>query len=452
MIDRKIMPIGKVPRDIRFPAFKKHELHNGIKVYFVNDKSYPVVTIRFLFKIGSYNDFFSGNNKFGVATLTAEMLNKGTKYKKALDIAERIDYSGAMLSSGAGYDASYLMMSCLNKNIDSMFDLMDEMVFEHTFPEDEFKSKKEQLINMLISLQDDGSYLAERVFKTVLYRNTPYHYDPDGFIESINNINTKDLVDFVHNYYTAKNLIIAVVGDFNEDKVLNRIEDKYSNIRNETKHDEFEFINNNKHEVKVYLIEKDDASQTSLHIGHKGIKRNNADYTNVSFLNNLIGGSFTSRINKNLREKNGLTYGARTSFNSKMYSGDFSIETEINIDKTKFAVEEIIKELNDIKNNYVSKVELEETKNYITGNYPLQLETSNGVSGKLLSMELYDLDKEYYNTYLKNINSITKKDVLTAAKKYLMPDDLKIVAAGNVSRLKEQLNKFGEIEIIDKII
>ena len=129
----------------------------------------------------------------------------------------------------------------------------------------------------------------------------------------------------------------------------------------------------------------------------------------------------------------------------------FSIETEVNIEKAKFAVEEIINELNDIKNNFVSDLELEETKNYITGNYPLQLETSNGVSGKLLSMELYNLDEDYYNSYLKEINSITKEDVFRVAKKYLLPDDLKIVAAGNVSKLMEQLNKFGEIEIIDKV-
>lgn len=451
MIDRKIMPVGKTPRDIKFPAFNKHTLQNGVKVFFVNDKSYPVTTIRFLIKAGSYNDFFSGKEKFGVATLTAEMINKGTRNKKALNIAEQIDYAGAMLSSGAGYDASYLMMTCLSYNFDSMFDLTNEMIFEHSFPEDELDSKKEQLINQLVSLQDDGSFLAERVFKTEMYRNTPYQFDPDGYIESIKNIDTVDLFNFIKNYYTSKNMIIAVVGDFDEDKIMNKIEEKYSTLINKTKSDKFEFINEEKEEVKVYLIEKDDASQTSLHVGHKGIMRNNKDFINVSFLNSLLGGSFTSRINKNLREKNGLTYGARTSFNCKMYSGDFSIETELNLDKTKFAVEEIIKELNDIKNNYVSDIELEETKNYITGNYPLQLETSNGVSGKLLSMELYGLNEDYYNTYLRNINSITKEDVSSVAKKYLLPEGLKIVAAGDVSKLKEQLSKFGKIEIIEKV-
>jgi zinc protease len=451
VINRKIIPKGKVPRDIRFPEFKKHELSNGIKVYFVNDKSYPVATIRYLFRAGAYNDYFSGTDKFGLATITAEMLNKGTKDKSALNLAEQMDYAGAMFSSGAGYDASFLMMSCLSNNFHTMFDLMGDMVFKHTFPADELDSKKEQLINMLISLQDDGSYLAERIFKTEFYKNTPYQYDPDGYVESINNINTPDLFDFVKNYYTSKNLIIAVVGDFEEDTVLKRIEDQYSNLRSETKTDNFEFINRNNKEVKVYLMEKDDASQTSLHIGHKGIKRNNQDYINVSFLNNLLGGSFTSRINKNLREKNGLTYGARTSFNTKMYTGDFSIETEINIDKTRFAVEEILKELNDIRDNYVSDIELEETKNYITGNYPLQLETSNGVSGKLLSLELYGLDEDYYNTYLRNINAITKEEVNIAANKYLLPDDLIIVAEGKVSKLEKQLNKFGKIEIIENI-
>ena len=451
MIDRKIMPVGKPPRDIRFPEFTKHTLSNGIKVFFVKDKSYPVATIRYLFKAGSYNDFFLGKEKFGVATLAAEMISKGTRSKKALTIAEQIDYAGAMLSSGSGYDASYLVMTSLSNNFDTMFELTNEMLFEYTFPEDELNSKIEQLINLLISLQDDGSFLAERVFKTEMYRNTPYQYDPDGYIESIKNINTDDLFGFVKNYYTSKNLIIAVVGDFEESKILKKIEDKYSTLKSETKTDDFEFINDKSEGNRVYLVEKDDASQTSLHIGHRGIKRNNDDFINVSFLNNLLGGSFTSRINKNLREKNGLTYGARTSFNCKMYSGDFSIETELNSDKTMFAVEEIIKELNDIKNNFVSDAELEETKNYITGNYPLQLETSNSVSGKLLSMELYGLNEEYYNTFLRNVNSITKEDVSYVSKKYLFPDSLKIVAAGNVSKLKEQLGKFGKIEIIDKV-
>jgi len=451
VIDRSIIPGGKAPRDIRFPEFKKHELPNGIKVYFVNDKSYPVTTIRYLFRAGSYNDHFSGKEKFGLATVTAEMLNKGTRNRNALNIAEQMDYAGAMFSSGAGYDASFMMMSCLSDNFNTMLGLMGDMIFDHTFPPDELDSKKEQLINMLISLQDDGSYLAERIFKNEYYRNTPYQYDPDGYIESINNLCTKDLFDFVRKYYTAGNLIIAVVGDFEEDTVLKVIEDKYSGMRSETNADNFEFINRDKKEIKVFLTEKDDASQTSLYIGHKGIKRNNKDYINVSFLNNLLGGSFTSRINKNLREKNGLTYGARTSFNAKMYTGDFSIETEINIDKTKFAVEEILKELNDIRNNYVSDIELEEAKNYITGNYPLQLETSNGVSGKLLSLELYGLDEDYYNTYLRNINEITKEDVYNTANKYLLPDDLIIVAAGKVNKLEKQLKKFGEIEIIEKI-
>jgi zinc protease len=451
MIDRKIMPSGKPPRDIRFPEFKKHTLTNGVKVFFVKDKSYPVATIRYLFKAGSYNDFFMGKDKFGVATLAAEMINKGTRNKKALTIAEQVDYAGAMLSSGSGYDASYLVMTSLSNNFDSMFELTSEMLFEHTFPEDELESKKEQLINLLISLQDDGSFLAERVFKTEMYRNTPYQYDPDGYVESIKNINTDDLFEFVKNYYTSKNLIIAVVGDFEESGILKKMEDKYSSIKSETKSVEYEFINENSNVARVYLVEKDDASQTSLHIGHRGIKRNNEDFINVSFLNNLLGGSFTSRINKNLREKNGLTYGARTSFNCKMYSGDFSIETELNSDKTMFAVEEIIKELNDIKDNFVSDVELEETKNYITGNYPLQLETSNGVSGKLLNMELYGLNEEYYNTFLRNVNSITKEDVSYVSKKYLFPESLKIVAAGNVNKLKEQLSKFGKIEIIDKV-
>lgn len=452
MIDRSKMPKTKATRDLRFPDFQKFTLNNGIKVYLVKDNRYPVTTVRLLLKAGSYCDFFTEGYKSGVSTLTGELLSKGTINMNALEISEKIDFSGALLASGFGYDGSFLSLASLKSNLDDMLGLMSDFLLKSTFPVDELESKKEQIINSIISLQDDGSYLAERVFKNIHYKNTPYQFDPDGYIDSINKINSDDLKNFADKYYTPSNTVIAVVGDFNTDDIKEKLENRFINVSKVKTKDIFDFKEEDRGKGAVYLTAKEDASQSSLHLGHSGITRNNNDYLNVSFLNTLLGGSFTSRINKNLREKNGLTYGARSAFNARMFSGDFSVETEINSDKTGFAVEEILFELNDIRENFVSDEELENTKNYITGNYPLQLETANSVSGKLMTLELYGLEKDYYDLYLSRINSITKEVVRDTARKYIHPEKLKFVAAGDLNKMKKQLSKFGDIEIIDKVI
>lgn len=451
MIDRSKMPIVKPSRDIHFPEFVVTKLNSGIKVYFVNDKRYPVTTVRVLIKAGCYNDYFNKGNKTGVSTLTGELLSKGTKKHTALQIAESMDVTGSLFASGFGYDASYLSLTTYKDNSAEILNLISDMLLNSLFPEDELESKKEQIMNSLISLQDDSSYLAERIFKNVHYKNTPYQYDPDGYVESLRKITIDDLKQFSINYYNSESIIISVVGDFDNENTFNTLEKGFENVSKPAKPEMFDFKEDDNGKGIVYLKEKSDASQTSLYLGHSGIKRNNDDYININFMNTLLGGSFTSRINKNLREKNGLTYGARTSFNTKMHSGDFTIESEINTDKTGFAIDEILKELNDIRENFVSDEEMDNAKNYITGNYPLQLETSNAVSGKLMTMELYGFDKSYYDTYLSNVNKITKENVRDTARKYLHPDKLKYVAVGNIKKLEKQCKKFGNIEIINKI-
>ncbi len=451
MIDRKKMPIVKPSRDIHFPDYSNFMLTSGVKVYLLSDKRYPVTTVRVLIKAGSYNDYFTKGYKSGLSTLTGEMLCKGTEGFSALGIAEKMDVNGLLFASGFGYDASYLSLTGIKDSIDVILQLFSEMLLKPKFNKEELTSKKEQIINSLLTLQDEGSFLSERLFKSVHYKDTPYEFDPDGYVDSLKNITIADIKEFYDSYYRAGGVILAVVGDYDESKIKSQLEKAFGGFNSGTKEDIFIFPEVENGESRVFLTEKKEASQTSLLIGHSGIKRNTDDYIKISFLNTLLGGSFTSRINRNLREKNGLTYGARTSFNARMYAGDFTIETEINTDKTGFAVEEIIKELNDIRENFVSDEEIENARNYITGNYPLQLETSNAVSGKLMTLELYGMDKNYFDTYISSINNITKEDIRETARKYLHPEKLKYIAAGNVSKLEKQLEKFGSVEIKENI-
>lgn len=451
MIDRSIMPVTGKQRDIRFPDFQEIDFSNGLKVFLVKDNRYDLITTRFLFRSGSFYDYFSGENKSGLASITSEMLNKGTKEYDAHQIAEILDLSGALIGSGAGYDASFLSLTCLPSGFDKVFGLGADMILEPSFPETELVSKKNRLINSLISMQDDGAYLAERIFKSKIFDGTPYAGDPDGNIKSVNGFGREDLTGFKNKYFVPSNMIIAAVGNFDTEFIVKKMRDRFESFQGKVENGNFNY-NLKQKGIKVYLKDKADATQASLHMGHRGVPRNTEDSVKIVFLNTMLGGSFTSRINRNLREEKGLTYGVRTAFNFMKYSGDFSVEAELNHDKAGQAVEEIIREMNDIRNNYAENEEIQKVKNYISGNYPMQLETSNNVAGKILSLELYGVEKDYYNNYLSEVDAITSEDVIRTAEKYILPEELTIVAAGNVKKLKEQLSGFGEIIITEEVL
>jgi zinc protease len=197
------------------------------------------------------------------------------------------------------------------------------------------------------------------------------------------------------------------------------------------------------------VVNKAGAVQSNLRIGHIGIKRNNPDFLAVTVMNTILGGFFGSRINLNLREKHGFTYGARSNFNSRFYPGEFSVDADVRNEVTDSSISLVMDELKKIVQQDVTDDELQMVKNFLTGIFPLQLETANAVATRVINLKLYNLPKDYYNKYISNINSLTKEDILNAAKKYIYPDKLYIVVSGDANAVKDKLNKFGEVQVFD---
>jgi predicted Zn-dependent peptidase len=173
-------------------------------------------------------------------------------------------------------------------------------------------------------MQDDGAYLAERIFKSKIFDGTPYAGDPDGNIKSVNGFNREDLTGFKNKYFVPSNMIIAAVGNFDTEFIVKKMRDRFESFQGTAENGNFNY-NLKQKGIKVYLKDKADATQASLHMGHRGVPRNTEDSVKIVFLNTMLGGSFTSRINRNLREEKGLTYGVRTAFSFMKYSVDFSV-------------------------------------------------------------------------------------------------------------------------------
>ncbi|MBL8008032.1 MAG: insulinase family protein, partial [Ignavibacteria bacterium] len=243
----------------------------------------------------------------------------------------------------------------------------------------------------------------------------------------------------------------AFVGDITPDEALGKLSGDFLNWKNGYSVKTEKPYVSMKENPQVYLVEKKGAVQSSLKIGHLGIKRDNPDFIAVNVLNTIIGGYFTSRINKNLREVNGYTYGARSHFSCYRYSGDFSVTTEVKTEITSDTNREILKELNKIRTKLISKDELQNVKNYISGNFPMQLETPNEIASKAINLKLNNLEEDYYNTYIRKVNEVTREDIKEAAEKYLHPDKLIFSIAGNSEALKDEMLEFGEVKIIEEI-
>ncbi len=447
VLDRTKPPKPGPPKDVQFPDYFDTTLPSGINVLVIENNKIPAVSVRMVFKdAGSFYD----GDKFGLASITAEMLTKGTINRSATEIAEEIDFVGGSINAGSDWDGSYISLSVLKKHLNTGIDILSDVAQNPVFAEDELARVKEQRLSSILQSKDDAGHLSDKKFNKIVYGELPYSNPAEGTEVTVKNITNEDLKEFYKMNYYSGNLIIAFVGNITKEEALKITEEKFSNLPkdgmnrvNSFKYSETTGIKN------VYVINKPGAVQSNLRVGHLGISRNNPDYIAVTIMNTILGGYFGSRINYNLREKHGFTYGARSYFNPHLYSGDFSVDTDVRNEVTDTSVSLILEELKRIITEEVTDEELETVKNYMTGVFPLQLETANAVASRVINLKLYNLPKDYYSKYISAINALTKQDILDAAKKYIHPENITIVVSGDAGAVKDKLAKFGEVLVFD---
>jgi len=450
-IDRTIIPeIGK-PKDIHFPEYQKIILSPGKNLFIITNRRFPIVTFRIIFKSGAIYDRFNDDRNDGTSHFMMDMLSRGTMGKSADEISLLIDSYGASFSSGSDYDFNYITFHCLKQYFPKMMELFFEMLYEPVFPDVEIERMRLQKINSIYSMMDSGEYLASRLFKKEIYGKSQYAVNIEGTLETLPEIQRDRIIYAYQNYLLKSDFSLCFIGDVDIEDVNKIIEGKILLNENE-KNDGIKIVEMPEiAHTKVYIVERKSSVQSDIIIGNKAIKRNHPDYIVMKVLNTILGGYFSSRINTNLREVNGYTYGARSILNCKKFQGDFLVETNVKNNLTGEAIAEIIKEIRLIQNEPLSKEELQNVKNYITGSFPMQLETPNSIASKVLGLDLFDIDTQFYNTYISKINELTPESILKAAKKYLKPDNLVISICGNPEEIKSSLGKtLPDIEVIEQ--
>jgi len=432
-------------QEIKLPPIEKTTLDNGLKVIVIEHHELPVVAFRMVFKSGSACD---PSGKAGLADLTAGLLRKGTLAKTATQIAEEIDFVGGSLGAGSSRDATYATCQVLKKHFDVGLNLLSDIILNPTFKEDEIERLRKQTLAAIKQQKDDPDAVADEKFREFLFGDHPYGQPSEGTETSVAALTRDDIVNFHKNCYVPNNAILAVVGDVTSREVIDKVKAKFSGWRSAAVTLPA-FVE--PPEIKGYqilLVDKPDLTQTYVRVGHLGVDRSNPDYFAVRLMNYILGGGgFSSRMMDEIRSNRGLTYGIYCSFDFNKLKGAYTVDTFTRNDSTAAAIKAIIEQMEKIRSGGATDKELEDTKSFYTGYFPLQLETPDQIATQILNVELYDLGEDYLKDYRKNINAVSKADIQRVAQKYLDPKNLKLVVVSKAEDVKASLEPLGSLKV-----
>jgi len=440
-LDRSKRPEpGPVPR-IVLPTIQKARLQNGLAVWLVEQHKLPHVAFSLVVQSGADQD---PTGKPGVATMTAELLDAGTKSRDVLQIAEELEFLGGSMSFRSGTDASFGNLVTLTKHLDRSLALYADVLTDPVFPPGEFERIRKQRLTALLQQKDRAATIATIAFMHVLYGiGHPYGNDASGTEQSLNAMTREDLTAFYAANYRPGNATLIVVGDASMQDLLPRLEKALGAW--EPAGVVLRPVPNPPPVAarRVYLIDKPGAPQSEIRIGYPALARSTPDFFPVAVMNRVLGGQFSSRVNMNLREKRGYTYGARTSFMFLRQPGPFMASGGFVSARTDSAVEQFIEELDRMNREGITQGELDFSKKGLTGGFALGFETPSQIAGALQSIVVYSLPDDYYESYLQKIDGVSLADVRRVAKDYLDPSRMAVLVVGDVKTVKDGLVKLG---------
>ena len=413
------------------PSIEKHKLSNGLNVWVVRQTELPIVSMNMVFNSGGTAD---PQNRAGLASFTASLLNTGTKTRSAVEIANQLQSIGVSnIGSSSGWDSANVSVQTLTKNLDKALDIYADVITNPVFPETEFNTLRTRSLNALRQRRDNANAIAGTVYSSLLYGKThPYGKTLTGDETSIKALSRAEIEKFYATHYRPNNATLIVVGDTDAKTILPKLETAFANWK-PADVPKFETPANVTFDRPgIYVVDKPGAAQSVLSIGQIGVSRDNPDFFPLQVMNSILGGQFSARVNMNLREKRGYTYGARTGFTYRRGAGPFEASADVQTAVTKESVMEFLKELNGIRGAIpVTAAELEYNKQSIIRRFPQGFETNGQISGQLSSLVVYGLPDSYFNDYISKINAVTLEDVSRVANKYLTPDKMAILVVGD---------------------
>lgn len=442
-VDRSKAPDPASAPKVSFPDHEERTLSNGLKVFFVKSDREPMITFRMAVKAGSARD----EDKSGLAEILATMLSRGTENRDAARFAEEIDFLGASFSAGVSEDAIYGLARGLSRYTDEILDLFSDAMLHPAFAEPELALEKKKTQSALETQRKEPSSLASRLRDRLVYGEHPYAQSATP--ETVQRIDRKSLQAFHQDYFAPNNATLAVVGDFDLEALLPKLEKAFG----EWKSLEVEPLPKpelaQEKGISIHLVDRPDSVQSNIVVARLGAPRNDANVPELQLLSSTLGGGMTSRLFTNLRETHGWTYGAYSRFKFQKEAGAFYASTEVRNDVTAPAITETLKELKKISEEAIPEDELELQRQNMIGNFLLSLEQPSTTADRVQSIELNGLPEDYYKTLATRLEGVTSAQQLELAGEYLGADDYTIVVVGDAKSIREDLEKLGTVTVYD---
>ncbi len=453
-VDRSALPDAGTPQDLRLPKTLRFTLDNGIPVLLAKRHEAPLVQFKWIFDAGYASDM---HHPAGTASMTMAMLDEGTENYDALELSAELERLGATIATGSSLDASTVSLSTLTQKLDASLALYADVVLQPTFPKTELERLRQQRIAGIKQEQASPMSLAMRVLPPLLYgKGHPYGIPMTGSgnIESANAITREDLISFRQQWLRPDNATLIVVGDTTEQQIRPLLEKHFGGWKKpEQAVIKKKFTTVNKPPAtQIYLMDRPGAEQSTILAGQVSVPYKNEQSTALITLNSILGGMFTSRLNMNLREDKHWSYGARSLLMQAREQRPFMAYAPVQVDKTAESMQEILKELTDIRSTRPAiPSELAAAQNNLTLKLPGQHETSSQVLSSIANTVIYDLSENYYSSYISEIRGLTRKDMQAAAKSLVDPNKLIWVVVGDLSKIEAPIRalNLGPVTIIN---
>lgn len=433
--DRNALPKPGGAPSLKLPSIQKRQLANGLPVWIVELHDVPVVQVNLAILTGSADD---PANKYGVARMTSAMLMNGAGKRSALEIADAIDFIGADLAATCGPDAAAVRLHVPVARLAEAVAIMADVALRPTFPTAELERIRQQRLTELLQARDDAASVASLGFSRVVFgTNHRFGTALNGTTNTIKSFTQADLRAFYQSTYRPENATLFVVGDTTPDKVLPILESNFGAWKPQGAAAPRVQIGDPpaRTQREVILIDKPGAPQSQIRIGGVGVARSTPDFFPIQVMNTVLGGSFSSRLNMNLREQHGYAYNAYSTFDMRRASGPFYAYAGVQTDKTVEALKEFFKELDGIR-QAIPGEELGRSKNYLALRFPEQFETTGDITSNLEELKVYGLPDDYFAKYVPNINAVTPAEALRVSQKYIVPDRFAVVVVGDLKSIE----------------
>lgn len=441
-------PVNEKVLDVKLPRPTEGDLANGIHLIVLEDHRAPQVTFQLI--VTGAGGYFDAPNSVGLASATAAMMREGTATLTTTQISEQLETMAAFVNIGTGMSAldANLTGSALTEHLGKVFDIASDILLHPSFPDEEFAKYKTRTKTSLNQNRSFPGFLGQELYNKAMYGD-----DPAGRLlmtpDQLDKVTRAAMVEFHRAKYVPDHAAIAFAGDISYDRAKQLVESRLG----AWKRTGAPMIAATDPPAigppKVWLVDRPSSVQTNFIVGTQAIERTNPDYDVLEVMNQVVGGGPTGRLFLHLREEKGYTYGAYSNMSAGRYRGTWSASTDVRSDVTEPALRDLLAELVAIRDTTVPAKELQDRKRALVASFALSLESPQQMLTYYVTRWIYKLPADYWNEYPQRVMAVTAAQVQAAARKYLDPARVQIVAVGDGKKIQEILRKFGKLEVYD---